>query len=269
MKPSHVVLALFATVMLALFTACSGGGQATTATRPTLLPTVAPLPTVARLPTVAPLATVPSQATSTDQIPKSSPTESGNGSVLFQDDFSDPKSGWSELKLDCCQFDYHDGAYRSILNTANDNISSVLPKHDFDNASVEVDITRLSGPDDAIFGIVCRATEDSLLRTGYKFVITPSGAYGIVKQTGSEGGQFKILGESAKSSAIQTGGATNRVRADCDGNNLTLYVNGQKLVSAEDSDYKNGQVGFVVSTQPDAGGLQVAFDNFVVRRPSP
>lgn len=201
--------------------------------------------------------------------PGSAPTEPGNGAILFQDDFSDPKSGWNELKLDCCQFDYHDGVYRGILNTPNDNISSVLPKQFFDNASIEVDVTKLSGPDDAIFGIVCRATEDTLLRTGYKFVITPSGGYGIVKQTGSEGGQFKILGESAKSSAIQTGSSTNRLRADCAGSNLTLYVNGQKLVSAQDNDYTTGQVGFVVSTQPDAGGLQVAFDNFVVRRPSP
>ena len=59
--------------------------------------------------------------------------------------------------------------------------------------------------------------------------------------------------------------ATNHLRTDCSDNSLALYVNGQKLFETNDSDFKLGQVGMAVTTQPNSAPMDVHFDNFVVR----
>jgi hypothetical protein len=44
---------------------------------------------------------------------------------------------------------------------------------------------------------------------------------------------------------------------------LTLYANGQLLARLQDGDFQTGQVGLRASL---AAGLDVRFDNFVVRQ---
>jgi hypothetical protein len=81
--------------------------------------------------------------------------------------------------------------------------------------------------------------------------------------------QQRELRAVLRSSAILPGNATNHLRADCSGSRLAFYANRQELIEAQDSQYRSGQVGMVVSTQPDSGGADVSFDNFVVREPTP
>ncbi len=50
---------------------------------------------------------------------------------------------------------------------------------------------------------------------------------------------------------------------------FALYVNGQKLLAAQDSDFKMGQVGFAISTPSKSNGFEVRFDNYVVREAAP
>jgi len=68
------------------------------------------------------------------------------------------------------------------------------------------------------------------------------------------------------SGAIQQGFATNRLRADCIGDTLTLYVNGKLAASAIDSSYTGGDVGFIVGTF-DIPNTEIAFDNLTVYSP--
>jgi hypothetical protein len=68
------------------------------------------------------------------------------------------------------------------------------------------------------------------------------------------------------SKAIRLGTALNRLRADCVADRLTLYVNGEKLVEVQDTEFASGDVGLIAGTYQSAG-TDIRFDNFIVYQP--
>ena len=73
--------------------------------------------------------------------------------------------------------------------------------------------------------------------------------------------------KTAPSSYIKTGlGVTNKVRVECIGNSLTLYVNGFRVARVSDGKLATGKVGLAVKS---ASGeySEVAFDNVVIWTP--
>jgi 3-keto-disaccharide hydrolase len=191
-----------------------------------------------------------------------------SGSILFQDDFSKPADGWMAAKTDYAQFAYLDGEYRILLNKPDFNTYSLLPKQSFDNFSVEVDVRLATGPANGVFGVLCRAeANQQTVQKAYVFAIRTDGFYAILKRTSPTFWDAIAYGKESK--AIKSGSAVNHLRADCSGTTLTLYVNGEKLLEKTDADFKAGQVGFAVTTQPKSEPLDVRFDNFVVRGTAP
>jgi hypothetical protein len=93
--------------------------------------------------------------------------------------------------------------------------------------------------------------------------VTDTGSYAIYKLTG---GQWEALAEFGQSAAIQTGAATNHLRADCVGDTLTLYVNDEKVAEAQDLDFASGDVALMAGSY-DTPGVEILFDDFVVRQP--
>jgi tetratricopeptide (TPR) repeat protein len=185
-------------------------------------------------------------------------TSGASGDVLFQDDFSNPFSGWSRLTESDYTIDYADGHYR--FDIAKDNILVTgRPQLDFSDVSVEVDGAKASGPD-SVYGVICRYQDGD---NYYVLEMTDTGSSAIYKL---KGGQWQALAEFGQSAAIQTGTATNHLRADCVGETLTLYVNGQKVAEAQDSDFASGDVALMAGSY-DNPGVEVLFDNFVVRQP--
>ena len=67
-------------------------------------------------------------------------------------------------------------------------------------------------------------------------------------------------------SAILTGAQDNRLRADCSGSQLTVYVNNVKLASATDAEYSSGDIGLLAGSF-DQTGSDIYFDNFIVYKP--
>ena len=92
-----------------------------------------------------------------------------------------------------------------------------------------------------------------------------SGYYGIGKLSG---GLRSLLGQAmmAYTTAIMQGVAINHLRADCVGETLTLYVNGQPVGMAQDADLADGDVGLLAGTFGQRGADAV-FDNFIVLKP--
>jgi len=188
--------------------------------------------------------------------------------ILFQDDFSNPASGWMVTKKDYAEFGYLDGEYRILLNKADFNTYSLVPKQTFDNCSVEADVRLAAGPSNGVFGILCRAEADAqTVHKAYVFAIRGDGFYAILKRTSPSFWDAIAYGKESK--AIKPGNAVNHLRADCSGDTLTFYINGEKLLEKTDPAFKIGGVGLAVTTQPKSETLDVRFDNFVVRSITP
>jgi len=183
------------------------------------------------------------------------------GKILFQDDFSDPSSGWNQVSTDQGATDYADGVYRILVNETNLDIWS-KPGVEFGDVRIEVDAIKVGGDRDNRFGVICRAIDQNSF---YTFVISSDGYFGIGKIKGED---YQLIGMDAlqRSDAIKLGSEDNHIRADCIGKVLTLYVNGQWLTAVEDLEFALGGVGLIAGTY-DKPGTDIRFDNFVVYQP--
>ncbi len=189
-------------------------------------------------------------------------TGSGQSSkVLFQDDFSDPSSGWDRVNESDGITDYAEGSYRILVNAINTDIWS-NPGLNFTDTQIEVDATKVGGDDNNDFGVICRYRDENNF---YFFVLSSDGYYGIGKIAG---GVQQLIGDESMppSEAIHKGAATNHIRADCVGSKLTLYVNGVQLAEHEDIDFSSGDAGLLAGSFANPG-TDIYFDNFMVRGP--
>jgi len=181
--------------------------------------------------------------------------------VLFRDDFSDPSSGWNRVTATTGQTDYDDGVYRIYVDEPNTDIWAKAGLN-FRDVRIEVDALKVGGDRDNRFGLICRAVDDNSF---YTFVISSDGYYGIGKIKGQE---YSLIGMQALqyAEAIQLGTAPNHIRADCIGDELALYVNGEKLIEVQDDEFAAGDVGLIAGTYGEPG-TDIRFDNFVVYKP--
>ncbi len=184
-----------------------------------------------------------------------------DGEILFQDDFSDPNSGWNRVSDRYGLTDYDDGVYRILVNAAHMDIWS-RPHRMFQDVRIEVQAIKVQGERNNRFGVLCRVLDDEHY---YAFIISSDGYYGIGKALGQE---FILLNADAlqPSAAIQQGTAFNQLRADCVGDTLTFFVNGVQLAQARDGDYPQGDVGLFAGTYAHPGS-DIRFDNFLVLQP--
>lgn len=204
---------------------------------------------------------VPEVAVPTAETPTQEPAPVPTRVVIYQDDFSDPNSGWEHYREGDGILDYEQEAYRMLVNTTH-NLFWVNAGVDLVDVVIEVDAEKKPGPEDDQFGVICRLDENY---NYYVFLISSMGEYGIAKM---EQGQLTILGsgEMAFSEAIRQGEESNHVSATCAGETLILAVNGQELLSVEDASIAGGDVGLAVGTF-DQPGVDVFFDNFILYEP--
>lgn len=188
--------------------------------------------------------------------------------VLFQDDFSDPSSGWDQFSDADGVTDYENGAYRIYIDQteftfwASPGLGDTLPS----NVRIEVDATKIGGPDFNDYGILCRYSGIGTSANFYEFIISSDGYAGIVLVTESSQDVISSDGQLQPFDAINQGSATNHIKAECFGNLLTLYVNDVVFTSVTDSTLSDGDVGLLASTY-DEGGVDILFDNFLVTVP--
>jgi hypothetical protein len=188
---------------------------------------------------------------------------SSSGDAIFRDDFSQPYSGWTrgtELPNSGIS-DYSDGVFRILVNEPNFDYWS-NPNLSFENTRIEVDAVKLGGPEVNRFGLICRY-QDEL--NYYFFIISSDGYYGVGKVKGD---QLSLIGmsEMLPSSAILAGSGLNHLRADCIGDQLFFFVNGQMVSQVSDNDFASGDVGILAGTFNEPG-VDITFDNFVVVKP--
>jgi hypothetical protein len=215
---------------------------------PVIPPTIAPL--IPSVTAVAPLTTSPEPMAGPGFDPDL---------VQFQDDFSNPGSGWNTYQDSNGSTGYSNGGFR-IKVTTSDYLLWANPKQSLQNdISINVDATKTGGSDENAFGVICRYQDNANF---YYFVITSDGYAGISMLKNGE--KIWLTGDSLiPSDAINQGAATNSIRADCAGSTLTLYVNNQQIVSVTDSSFSGGDVGLIAKAY-GTPGVDILFDNFIV-----
>ena len=183
-------------------------------------------------------------------------------SVLFEDDFSDSGSGWDDIEDEEGITGYRDGGYRILINKSDWYFWST-PGVNFTDVVIEVDATKTGGPDNNEFGVMCRYMDADNF---YLLTISSDGYYGISKIVAGEQSGVGMEEMQFNDTVIKLGAATNKLRATCIGDNLTLEANGQVLADVRDTDLVGGDVGVIASTF-DEIGVNILFDNFVVTKP--
>lgn len=185
----------------------------------------------------------------------------GDEPVLFRDDFSGENIGWSthEDSLSFAGFDM--SGYRLWSKMPDFQFWSV-PGLNFKDTLVQVRASKLSGPDDNLFGVICRYQDNDNF---YALMIGSDGYYGIYKRV--DGAQTLIDQQHLDfSAAIERGEAVNTIQAVCQASQLGLIVNNVSLISVTDQTFSSGDVGIIVGnfTEP---GVDILFDDFIVISP--
>ena len=185
--------------------------------------------------------------------------------ILFQDDFSNPNSGWDEYTSPNGTAGYASGGYLIHVVAKNwlvwDTPSVVFP----DDFRIEVDATKKNGEDDTSqFGVACRYQDQ---KNFYFLAIANDGYAAIFKKVG---GNYSMISSADKKwtsvAGIHAGSEANHLRADCTGSTLTLFANGTQVATAADDSFTGGGVALVAGTFAQ-GGTDILFNNFSVYRP--
>jgi hypothetical protein len=183
--------------------------------------------------------------------------------VLFEDDFSDPSSGWETGSTDEGWVRYQDGELHILNYTAAEDVTRSFPRQYFTDLIMEVESRLVDGSDDNWHTHYCRYVDSS------NYYAVAFSADGYYAGTAKVDGVSARLVESASSDAINRGvGATNVVRLECTGNRLRFFVNGTLLIDVTDTQLIGGDIGLQVAS---LGGeySEVAFDNLVVYPSAP
>jgi len=181
--------------------------------------------------------------------------------VFFYDDFSRSISGWDVQTGVQGSSGYASGRY--VLRVEDPSLDLWgTAGLDVANAHIEVDAARSAGPESASMGIICRYQD---VDNFYFAVITSHGYAGIGAY---EQGGLRLLGGDGlhPTASVKGGSRLNHLGFDCVDSTLTLYVNGYQAATVEDDRLASGDVGLIAGSL-EQGGVEVAFDEFVVFEP--
>lgn len=199
----------------------------------------------------------PTRMPTLTRTPKPSPTRALE--VAFEDDFEHDRA-WAEFAGEEFHAGYTSDGYHIFVDiiTGNSPVFSIR-QQEYGDVVVESDVTGFTGPENGYYGVLCRFIDSS---NYYRFTFSADGSYSI----GAKKGEGFVLLASGADPELVNDESPNRVRAECLGSTLSMYVNGVKLLETQDESFKTGFIGLVAGT-PDKEGLDVVFDNLVVLKP--
>ncbi|MHB1357513.1 MAG: hypothetical protein ACYCZF_16210 [Anaerolineae bacterium] len=188
-----------------------------------------------------------------------SPTEKASGSItkgakLYSETFADSSTGWDEWDSSGkSRAAYEDGKYVLEIFAVNRMIWG-NGYQDFDDFVMEVETTKLGGPDDNGFGIVFRYVDSANF---YVFKASSDGQYAFGYYLDDE--WTEVVPWSLTDTVIQ-GESTNKLSVACKGNHYILSINGKVVEDLTDDTFSSGDIGVMAASRSEAG-VKVTFDN--------
>jgi TRAP-type C4-dicarboxylate transport system substrate-binding protein len=177
--------------------------------------------------------------------------------MAYEDDFSDPTSGWARVLNESGERAYKDGEYHLTIKKRDwwvwdDNLTAGK----YTDFELEVDGRVVEGPGESGYGLIFRFQNNSNF---YLFGVFGNGKYNL---RGYRDRTWLHL-TGGQSGYIEPAGKTNRLKVVCIGSKIETYVNGHLVATVEDDTFTDGSVGVTAySSEPDT---HVTLDNFRVR----
>ncbi len=202
-----------------------------------------------------------------------SPTSSANTSsakpvamagVLYQDNFTDPTTGWPKLAFDNYFIGYHEpNHYHVEVHAPNDKAIVTIPKLKFDDVTLQikalVEPNNTAQAGDFRYGVVFRRSGSNY----YAFAISPRNkTWYLLKSSPNALTELK----KGTSEMIQGLKADDTLRVDAQGATFSLKLNDQAIGEVSDSSYITGEVGFMVETF-DSSRAHIHFGNITLAQP--
>ena len=189
----------------------------------------------------------------------SSPTVKVEPDPIWEDDFSN-QTLWYTDDSEGYGFKYQDDGYliyNDLLNAAIWSIGYV----GLNNIRIDIEITRLDGPDDGYYGVFCRHSNEGM--NYYGLVIGDNGFFGILKM---DSGELDFIDSGFdENQRIKRGkGEVNNVQGICSGTDFSLIANGILLLEVSDDAFSTGASGLLAANNLSGVGIEVLFDNFAV-----
>jgi len=197
------------------------------------------------------------------------PAIPGLNGPLLDENFDGFSQTWGTGTDEQSSVEYTDGGLRFIVNETLFYVWSNPNDEDYANVHIEVTAKNNSSDPNTAFGIMCnQGVPDSNM---YYFAITANGEYAIAKGAVAMDDVFLTNNDLwGESELIAKNADSYRIGADCGNGTLTLYVDGQKIDSVQDSSYSSGMVALFAWSHEVEDGTDVTFDDFVVTKlPTP
>jgi hypothetical protein len=209
--------------------------------------------------------TIPAATPTAESVEESTPTPEpvANENVLYQDDFTNPATGWTEEKFDNYFVGYHEPEYYHIEITSPNYKTAIFApeKQTFNDATIEVKVFTVSAKTaatgDFAYGTAFRRSGDQY----YAFTISPRTKKWFVLKSSSNA--LEVLAEGSDES-IHDLDTADTLRVDAQGSDFAFHINDQLVGQVSDSDYASGEVGFFVQTF-DAPNVHIHFDNLIIQ----
>ena len=186
-----------------------------------------------------------------------------SGDVIFADDFSTSNENWNTwVKSDESTISFFEGGLIMMVSKPNLDIITTN-KISYPEMLIQSSVRKRLGTNDNAYGIICRYLND---RNYNGFLISSDGYYGIVKVVE---GEYKLLSSENMEfdENIRQGREENSILVKCEGNALTLSINGVEKASVIDEDLTTGKSGLITGSFSEADETAVLFDNFLVMVP--
>ena len=183
--------------------------------------------------------------------------------LLYQDDFTNPATGWPEEKFDNYFIGYHEPEYYHIEITSPNYKTTVFEpeKQSFGDATIEVKVLTNTGKTsetgDFSYGPVFRRSGDQY----YAFTISPRTKKWFVLKSSPNALVILAEGDGPNINELNT---VDSLRVDAQGADFSFHINDQLVGQVTDGEYVSGEVGFYVQTV-DSAQTHIHFDELTIR----
>ena len=191
-----------------------------------------------------------------------------NANILYSDDFNVESSELESYSDETGSVETKDGVY--VVRSTSDLWNWGRSESEFSDTVIEFDTTLVTGPanNNAGIGVICRMhTRDDNSIDGYLLAISGDGFYSI---RSISSGTMSPLVDWTSSDSINQGTETNKIRATCNGSELSLIVNGDLVatISTVSGGSISGAFAFAaVSFETNEPVVEIHFDNLIVSEP--